>query len=135
MTDRSASVEGTPRPALAPLSLDRADCLKLLAAGGRGRVAATMRAVPVIIPVTFTLSGEDVLFSPDSGPDVVRAVADAVVAFETDAIGSDGRAVWDVHVTGVAKSLSSGTEPPHFRLSSEVMSGWQQGIDGIELGH
>ena len=111
---RSASVGGTPRPALTRQSLDRAACLELLAPGGHGRVAATMRAVPVIIPVTFTLFGEDLMFSPGSGPDVARAVADSVVAFETDAIGPDGCAVWDVHVTGVARTLTPDTSPNAF---------------------
>ena len=43
-------------PSSARLSLTRGECLELLTAGGHGRVAATMKAVPVIIPVTFMLS-------------------------------------------------------------------------------
>ena len=93
-----------------------------------------MRAVPVIIPVTFTLFGEDLVFSPGSGPDEARAVADSVVAFETDAIGPDGGAVWDVHVTGVARTLTPAIEPQRFRLSSEFISGWQT-ASYIDMGH
>jgi len=106
-------------------SITRAACLALLAPGGHGRVAASMGAVPVIIPVTFSLFGDDVVFSPGPGEARARAIADYVVAFETDLIGSDGRTCWDVHVTGVARPHNHSAEDPSFRLSSAIMSGWQ----------
>ncbi len=112
-------------------SLTRADCLALLAPGGRGRIAASMRAVPVIIPVHFVLCGDDVVFNPSSAGSSVatvsRAVADCVVAFETDDEQADGRPAWDVHVTGVATAFSSDTPPAGFRLSSELIYGWRAG--------
>lgn len=106
-------------------TLARAACLALLAPGGHGRVAATMRAVPIIIPVTFVILGEDVVFSPGVGPGLSRAVADSVVAFEADQVGSDGQALWEVHVTGVARALTQTTNAPDFRLSSEIIAGWR----------
>lgn len=107
-------------------SLTRAACLALLAPGGHGRVAATMRAVPVIIPVRFALAGDDVVFSPGPGEHLVRAVANSVVAFETDHVGPDGLASWGVHVTGVATTMATqeGREA-RFRLSCDVLSGWR----------
>jgi nitroimidazol reductase NimA-like FMN-containing flavoprotein (pyridoxamine 5'-phosphate oxidase superfamily) len=84
-----------------------------------------MRAVPIIIPVSFTLFGEDVVFSLGLGEGLSRAVANSIVAFESDHIGSDGRTLWDVHVTGRARTLSEETEAPDFRLSSEIISGWR----------
>jgi hypothetical protein len=86
-----------------------------------------MRAVPIIIPVSFTLYGEDVFFSPGFREGLSRAVANSVIAFAADHVGSDGVALWDVHVTGVARMLTDATEPPGFRLSSEIMTGWQAG--------
>jgi hypothetical protein len=91
-----------------------------------------MRAVPIIIPVTFALLGEDVVFNPGSGEGLARAVANSVVAFETDHVGPDGDALWAVHVTGMARTLScegsggsegSDAQAPVFRLSSELISG------------
>jgi nitroimidazol reductase NimA-like FMN-containing flavoprotein (pyridoxamine 5'-phosphate oxidase superfamily) len=108
-------------------SLTRAGCLALLARGGHGRVAATMRAVPIIIPVSFRLLGDDVIFSPGLGEGLSRAIADSVVAFEADQVGSDGRALWDVHVTGVARTFTHESEAPGFRLSSEIVTGWRTG--------
>jgi uncharacterized protein len=114
-------------PATSRESLSRADCLALLAPGGRGRVAATSRAVPIIIPVTFSLLGEDVVFvlGREDGRDALaRAVANSVVAFETDQVGSDGHSRWDVHATGVATTCREAATPG-FRLSTEIVSGWR----------
>jgi hypothetical protein len=84
-----------------------------------------MKAVPVIIPVTFTMLGDDVVFDPGPAERVARAVTDRVVAFETDQVGRDGRAEWDVHVTGVARSASPQERPSGFHLSSEMIAGWR----------
>lgn len=84
-----------------------------------------MRAVPVIIPVTFTMVGDDVLFDPGQAERVSRAVTDRVVAFETDHVGSDGRTEWDVHVTGVAQAPCQEERTSAFRLSSKVIAGWR----------
>jgi nitroimidazol reductase NimA-like FMN-containing flavoprotein (pyridoxamine 5'-phosphate oxidase superfamily) len=108
-------------------SLSRKGCLALLAAGGHGRVAASMRAIPVIIPVTFTLVGDEVVFKHGYGEALTPAVAGSVIAFETDHPGSNGRTEWEVHVTGVATIQSSSGEAGGFRLSSELMTGWQAG--------
>ena len=105
-------------------SLTRPECLALLAPGGHGRVAATTRAVPIIIPVAFTLIGEVLVFGPGSGEVLSRAVANSVVAFETDQRGSDGQAAWEVHVTGVATTLTDDANGPGFRLSLEIVTGW-----------
>jgi uncharacterized protein len=105
--------------------LTRASCLALLGPGGHGRVAATMRAVPVIIPVSFTLFGEDLVLRLGLEADLSRAVSNSVVAFETDHVGSDGLLRWGVHVTGVARRLSDESVEPSFRLSSEIATGWR----------
>jgi len=84
-----------------------------------------MRAVPVIIPVTFTLRNRDIFFTPCSGEALSRAVANCVVAFETDEVGPDGRSVWDVHVTGLARTSTDEHGAPWFRLSSAIITGWR----------
>jgi hypothetical protein len=107
------------------VSLPRAGCLSLLEPGGHGRLAASMRAVPVIIPVTFSLRDDVVVFALGPGEGLSRAVAGCVVAFETDAVAADGRIVWDVHVTGVAAVLPVEPGAPAFRLSTEIITGWR----------
>jgi hypothetical protein len=108
MSDLSAKADAvdlalTAAPARQLLSRDA--CLALLAPGGRGRIAATRRAVPIILMVTF----------------------------ETDEVQADGHVVWEVQVAGVATSTTiTTTEPalvsgPAFHLSSEIMTGWHAG--------
>jgi nitroimidazol reductase NimA-like FMN-containing flavoprotein (pyridoxamine 5'-phosphate oxidase superfamily) len=135
MTATSSSAPGASAPGAegssgpAPRrSLSRKGCLALLAAGGHGRVAASMRAIPVIIPVSFTLVGDEVVFKHGYGEALTPAVAGSVIAFETDHLGSDGRTEWEVHVTGVATTLSKRTEACGFRLSSQIVTGWQAGV-------
>lgn len=120
MTTKSSPASQAPRQ-----SLTRAACLALLEPGGHGRVAATMRAVPVIIPVTFTLFGDDVLFVHGQRDGSARALAGSVIAFEADHLGSDGRADWEVHVTGVATPVGLPMPASEFRLSSELVTGWR----------
>jgi hypothetical protein len=86
-----------------------------------------MRAAPVILPVSYTLDGDDIVFSPGYEPKLARAVADAVIAFETDHIDAHGQVQWDVHITGVARPLQPPTDPPTFRLSSDLITGWRAG--------
>ncbi len=86
-----------------------------------------MRAVPVIIPVSFVLVEGRVVFSPGTLEGAERALSGAVVAFETDHRSEDGRSGWDVHVTGVASQLADETRPLEFRLSSEMVSGSRSG--------
>ncbi|MDQ6614653.1 MAG: pyridoxamine 5'-phosphate oxidase family protein [Actinomycetota bacterium] len=121
LTLRSTQDPSTRQP------LTRAACLALLALGGDGRVAATKRSLPIIIPVRFTLFGDDIVFSPGPGESLSPAIANSVVAFQADHIGSDGTALWGVHVTAVARTLADGPEAPTFRLSSEIITGWRAG--------
>jgi nitroimidazol reductase NimA-like FMN-containing flavoprotein (pyridoxamine 5'-phosphate oxidase superfamily) len=120
------SVQRLIRPEPSRRSLTRSACLALLEPGGHGRVAATMRAIPVIIPVSFSLLGDDIAFSPQ-GETSAHAIENSVVAFEADRAGPDGHTLWEVHVTGVARLLPDGAHEPGFRLSSEVMSGSRAG--------
>jgi hypothetical protein len=114
-------------------SISRSDCLALLASGGHGRVAATMRAVPVILPVRFALLGDDLAFSPGHGDDLAKAVTNSVIAFETDHVDAQGFPQWGVHVTGVARAFTGSTEGAptddtenfRFHLSSEIIGGWR----------
>lgn len=99
--------------------------MALLGPGGHGRVAATMKAVPIIIPVNFTLFGEDLVLRLGLEADLSRAVANSVIAFETDHVGTDGQLRWGVHVTGVARRVGDESEEPSFRLSSEIVTGWR----------
>jgi len=66
-----------------------------------------------------------VVFIPGPGDDLSRALAECVVAFETDSVGAEGQVVWGVHVTGVAVALPVLPAAPAFRLPTDLLSGWR----------
>ena len=88
--------------------LTRAQCLGRLRAHTVGRVAITSRALPMIVPVNYTLVGSAVVFRTEPDGMLARACRGSVVAFEIDELAADGAGGWSVLVVGVA-SLLDGT--------------------------
>jgi nitroimidazol reductase NimA-like FMN-containing flavoprotein (pyridoxamine 5'-phosphate oxidase superfamily) len=85
--------------------LDRAACLRLLAAARLGRIAITSGALPVILPVNFRLFGDEILFRTGRGTKLDAATRGAVVAFEVDAKDPLEHTGWSVLVTGIARQI------------------------------
>ena len=82
--------------------LGRHECLALLRTVHLGRVAVSMRALPVIVPVRYALLGEDVVFRTGTGTRLGACAEHAVVAFEADHVDPETGAAWSVCVTGMA---------------------------------
>jgi hypothetical protein len=89
--------------------LDRDECLRLLATATMGRVALSVRALPVILPVRFVLDGDRILVRTHPGSTLATATRDSVVAFEADSATTD-ESGWSVLVTGVARHLDDPNE-------------------------
>lgn len=87
------------------VTLDRQECLRLLALATVGRVVHTDRALPACTPVNFRLVGEAVVFRTAASSRLAAATADAVVAFEADDIDPARGSGWSVLVTGVATAV------------------------------
>jgi nitroimidazol reductase NimA-like FMN-containing flavoprotein (pyridoxamine 5'-phosphate oxidase superfamily) len=86
--------------------LSRPRCLDLLATTCLGRVGVSVRALPVILPVTYAVIGETVFFRTAPGTKLNAAVHRAVVAFETDRCDPCGDWGWSVLVQGVASEVT-----------------------------
>ena len=86
--------------------LARSDCLQLLARGGVGRIAVTAGALPMILPVRYTLDGNRVVLCVGVGSTLDQATHNAVVAFEVD--GSDLGGEWSVSIVGIAQPIPEG---------------------------
>jgi uncharacterized protein len=88
--------------------LTRAECLEQVSTRPVGRIAWCDEDGPVVLPVTYGLDGEDVLFrtSPDSN--FARHLGSAPVAFEVDEIDEYTQSGWSVLIRGQA----SFTEQP-----------------------
>ena len=119
--------------------LDRAECLRLLGGATLGRVAGTSGALPVVLPLRYTLDGDSVVFVAGAGTTVDFVSAGSVVAFEVDNLHERGHLSWTVMVTGVAQPISdvheiarlqtllqeegAGPDDQFLRLSLDLVSG------------
>jgi hypothetical protein len=86
--------------------LTRTDCLAFLASRPLGRVSVSIGALPVILPVTYRLTGESVIIGTTPGTRLDAAVANQVVAFEVDDLDEESGTGWSVMVTGIAEEIA-----------------------------
>jgi nitroimidazol reductase NimA-like FMN-containing flavoprotein (pyridoxamine 5'-phosphate oxidase superfamily) len=97
-------------------SLDEAECLRLIAAGGIGRLVYAGRFDLTVLPVNYKVHGGAILFRTAQGgatdEDLHTGIAHAEyrVAFEVDDFDRDAREGWSVLVQGPAHHLDSEEE-------------------------
>lgn len=89
--------------------LAREECLELLRTSTLGRVAATIGALPVVLPVNYGVLDGDIVFRTMVGTKLAAAVTNAVVAFEVDHVNGD-HSGWSVLVTGIASEVTDADE-------------------------
>jgi nitroimidazol reductase NimA-like FMN-containing flavoprotein (pyridoxamine 5'-phosphate oxidase superfamily) len=85
--------------------LERDECVRLLGGAVIGRIAVSIGALPVILPVNFLLDGDRILIRTGEGTKLDAATRDAVVAFEADHVDPFSHTGWSVCVTGRATEL------------------------------
>ena len=102
--------------------LSRAESLRLLSGSSLGRVAVTMGALPVILPVNFLLDGDRILVRTSTGTKLDAATQDAVVAFEVDHVDPFAHSGWSVCVTGMAREVTDRDELA--RISRLPLAHW-----------
>jgi nitroimidazol reductase NimA-like FMN-containing flavoprotein (pyridoxamine 5'-phosphate oxidase superfamily) len=85
--------------------LSREECLSLLRRAHIGRVAISVDALPAVLPVNFTLIGDDVVFRTNPGAKLDAALANNVVAFEADDVDPVYQTGWSVLVQGMAREV------------------------------
>jgi len=82
-----------------------AECHTLLGLSSVGRVAVSVNALPVILPVNYAWTDGDVVFRTSAGTKLAAATAGAVVAFEVDQYDHGGTHGWSVLVQGRAAEI------------------------------
>jgi nitroimidazol reductase NimA-like FMN-containing flavoprotein (pyridoxamine 5'-phosphate oxidase superfamily) len=108
-------------------NLDEAECLKLIAPGGIGRIVFAGQWNLTVLPVNYKLHDGDILFRTahdgSTDEDLRTSIANAEyrVAFEVDDFDTKAREGWSVLVQGPAhhldtdaersEALSAGVEP------------------------
>ena len=75
-------------------------CWQLLATASVGRLALSVRALPVILPVQYYLDGRSLLVCLGHHQIPERSLNQTIIAFAADAIDPATRSGWSVHVQG-----------------------------------
>lgn len=105
--------------------LSRQECLRLIHGVPIGRVAVIVGDVPVVVPVNFTLLGDDVVFRTAPGTKLLAAVSRSAVSFEVDMADDATHSGWSVLVTGPASEI---TEPEEQAAARERgLDPWVEG--------
>ncbi len=87
------------------VTLSREQCLARLAQTPIGRLGLSIDALPVILPIHFTISDESVHFVATRGSRLESATTGSVVAFQADGYDREEGSWWSVLVQGVAKPV------------------------------
>ena len=90
--------------------LDRGECLALLQTVPIGRIAITVDALPVILPVNFVLAHDEIIMRTAEGAKLSAAMSHAVVALEADHFEPFDHAGWSVLVQGNSRVIVDPTE-------------------------
>ena len=105
----------TDRNGLAILTRD--ECFELLGRAHVGRIALSIGALPVILPVNFHLLDRDVIVRSGPGTKMDAALTHAVVAFEVDAFSPLDHTGWSVMVQGLATEI---VDPDELRRAAAL---------------
>jgi nitroimidazol reductase NimA-like FMN-containing flavoprotein (pyridoxamine 5'-phosphate oxidase superfamily) len=96
--------------------MDEAECLRLISAGGVGRIGYTGRFGPTVVPVNYALHEETIVFRTGQHSPMREDLrtgiehAESKVAFEIDEISPAAREGWSILVQGGAHPVDSETE-------------------------
>jgi nitroimidazol reductase NimA-like FMN-containing flavoprotein (pyridoxamine 5'-phosphate oxidase superfamily) len=111
--------------------LDEAECLRLIAPGGIGRIAYSGRYGPTVLPVNYRVFERTIVFrtAQDSATDedLRTGIADAEykVAFEIDDFDTAAREGWSVLIQGSAHHVDS--EAERASLADAGVDPWPDG--------
>lgn len=121
--------------------LDRDTCLSLLCSVEIGRIAwANDAGEAVVLPVNFTLDGDDVVFTTAAGAKLEAVRSGRTISFETDDVEPALHIGWSVLVVGHAEIVTEAEEdrlehpplswdrrpkPYLIRLSTDRVSGYR----------
>jgi nitroimidazol reductase NimA-like FMN-containing flavoprotein (pyridoxamine 5'-phosphate oxidase superfamily) len=96
--------------------MDEAECLRLISAGGVGRIGYTGRFGPTVVPVNYALHEGTILFRTGQhspmGEDLRTGIehAESKVAFEIDELSPATREGWSILIQGSAHPVDSDAE-------------------------
>jgi nitroimidazol reductase NimA-like FMN-containing flavoprotein (pyridoxamine 5'-phosphate oxidase superfamily) len=108
-----------------------AECRRLVAPGGVGRIAFCAASGPVIVPVNYAMVADTVVIRTGEGS-LIDGHADGPVAFEVDHIDDALCQGWSVLVRGRAHRVRQAGELRHVREQAAVWP-WPGGDRDVYL--
>ena len=84
--------------------VSRTACLELLARASIGRIILNPGSLPDVVPVSYCLAGETVVFGVPSGSRFPDEPEGAIASFQADAFDTDRRCGWHVLAVGVFRT-------------------------------
>jgi uncharacterized protein len=113
-----------------PVDLDRSglqvltavEAVSLLGTVGVARVGITSRALPMVLPVHYTLDGNTIVIRTYEGSTLSDATRDSVVAFEAEGPIDHSSPSWSVHVNGVATHVAD----DHHDAAARALPAWSR---------
>ena len=109
-----------PRSTIETLRLE--ECIELLGKVPVGRIAITVDALPVILPVNFVVIDDSICFRTAPGTKLAAATSRSVVAFEADSYEANGHTGWSVLVQGMARTVTD--VPTLERIGRAKLNAW-----------
>ena len=102
--------------------LGREECIQLLEGVHVGRVALSVQALPVVLPVNYVVMDGDVVIQTGEGTKLEAAMTNSVVAFEVDDYDAYDHTGWSVLVQGMAEEIVDPDELDRARAAP--LSAW-----------
>lgn len=106
-------------------ALTERECWELLATASVGRLALSVRALPVILPVQYHLNGRRLAVCLGHRGLPERALDETVIAFAADSIDPVSRSGWSVQVQG-RSAISR-------ELKMDTACGWPDAAQVVEI--
>lgn len=111
--------------------VSRADCLELLGRASIGRIILNPGSLPEVVPVSYCLAGETVVFGAPSGPQFPREPEGAIASFQVDAFDTDKKCGWHVLAVGVFRPA---LEPEEVAIAGAVVpEPWPTGEVAVRI--
>jgi hypothetical protein len=107
-------------------AIDVDECRVLLGTQVLGRIAVSIGALPVVVPVLYALTDDHVVITVKANASLYAALADNVVAFEVDHVDLGTHEGWTVLVVGRARPTHGRSSSPPWRTGSPKQRGPEQ---------
>ena len=90
-----------------PEPLEPRECIRLLRLADVGHLALSSGALPMIVPVNYSVGHDVVLVRTTATARLKAATDQTVVAFEANGIDDDVHAAWTVTIAGIAREATT----------------------------